>query len=125
MANLDDSLAARGLLNPVTVVDQAERRLQALPPEARAAFAVLARRAASRLIDSTDKQIQEARIGLAQNTLEEFAHPLSQREARGILGALAWLESQTWSPDSGVLLYSPRRSWTVGRRKKAPAPPIS
>lgn len=192
MANLDDSLAARGLLNPVTVVDQAENRLQGLRPEARAAFAVLcaqrlmdahlqlpsseqrpftvswapvlqeiwaglsdpnnlsakanveghlsafyegpfhhdhgedgpddadddaaggsiyaaqafcrgdvksARWAASRLIDSNDKPIQKARIGLPRNTLEEFAHPFSQREARGLLRALDLLESQPWSPE--------------------------
>jgi hypothetical protein len=192
MANLDDSLAARGLLNPVTVVDQAEGRLQGLRPDARSAFAVLcaqrlmdahlqlphseqrpftlswapvlqeiwaglndpndlsaksnverhlnafyggpfnhnlgedgpddadddaaagsiyaaqafcrgdvkpARWAASRLIDSTDKPIQKARTGLPRNTLEEFAHPLSQREARGLLRALDLLESQPWAPE--------------------------
>jgi hypothetical protein len=192
MANLDDSLAARGLLNPVTVVDQAEDRLQGLRPEARAAFAVLcaqrlmdahlqlphseqrpftlswapilqeiwaglsdpddlsakadveahlkafyegplnhnlgedgpddadddaaagsiyaaqafprgdvksARWVASRLIDSTDKRVQKARAGLPRNTLEEFAHPLIQREARGLLRALDLLESQPWSPE--------------------------
>jgi hypothetical protein len=192
MANLDDSLAARGLLNPVTVVDQAEHRLQGLRPEARTAFAVLcaqrlmdahlllppseqrpftlswapvlqeiwaglsnpndlsgkavveghlnafyespfnhdlredgpddadddaaagsiyaaqafcrgdvkpARWAASRLIDSTDKPVQKARAGLPRDTLEEFAHPLSQCEARGLLRALDLLESQPWSPD--------------------------
>ena len=192
MANLDDSLAVTGLLNPVTIVDQAEDRLQRLRAEARAAFAVLcaqrlmdahrqlprseqrpftlswapvlqeiwaglsdpndlsakadveghlnayyegpfnhdlgedgpedadddaaagsiyaaqafchgdvksARWAASRLIDSTVKPVQKARTGFPRNTLEELAHPLSQREARGLLKALAWLECQPWSPE--------------------------
>jgi hypothetical protein len=51
------------------------------------------------LIDSTDKPIQKARTGLPRNTLEEFAHPLSQHEARGLLRALDLLESQPWAPE--------------------------
>jgi hypothetical protein len=58
-----------------------------------------ARWAASRLIDSTDKSVLAARAGLPQSTLEEFAHPLHQRVARGILTALHLLESQPWTPD--------------------------
>ena len=49
MAKLDDALAARHLLNPVTVVAESEARLERLQPEARAAFAVLC---AQKLMDS-------------------------------------------------------------------------
>jgi len=49
MGYRDDELAARGLLNPVTVVDQSEARLERLQPEARAAFATLC---AQRLMDA-------------------------------------------------------------------------
>lgn len=41
MSKLDDSLAAKGLLNPVTVVNESEDRLRVLRRESRAAFAVL------------------------------------------------------------------------------------
>jgi hypothetical protein len=49
MSKLDDSLEARGLLNPVTVVNESEDRLRVLQPESRAAFAVLC---AQRVMDS-------------------------------------------------------------------------
>lgn len=192
MSKLDDSLAARGLLNPVDVVNQSEDRLRRLQPESRAAFAVLcaqrvmdshlrlpaseqqsftlswapvlqeiwaglcnpnnisakatvashlsalydgpfnrdlgeggphdadedaaaasiyaaqtychddlqsAKWAASRVIDSIDKSVLAERAGLPQNTLEEFAHPLHQQAARGLLNAIALLETRPWAPD--------------------------
>ena len=49
MGNLDDALAARHLLNPVTVVAESEARLERLQPEARAAFAALC---AQKLMDA-------------------------------------------------------------------------
>jgi hypothetical protein len=57
-----------------------------------------ARWAAGRLTDSTGLSVLAARIGLPQNTLEEFAHPLMQREARWLLLILDILESQPWTP---------------------------
>jgi len=57
-----------------------------------------ARWAASRLIDSTGLSVLAARIGLPQSMLEEFAHPLMQREARWLLLILDLLESQPWTP---------------------------
>ncbi len=192
MSRLGDSLAARGYLNPVAVVNESEDRLRALQPEARAAFAVLcaqrvmdshlrlpsseqqpftlswapvlreiwaglgdpknlsararveshlksfyegpfhhdpggdgphgadedaaaasiyaaetfcrdevqpARWAASRLIDATGRLVLAERAGLARSTWEEFAHPLQQRVAHGLLKALRLLESQPWTPD--------------------------
>jgi hypothetical protein len=50
------------------------------------------------LIDSTYKHVEAARIGLPQSTLEEFAHPLMQREARWLLLTVEMLESQAWTP---------------------------
>jgi hypothetical protein len=49
MSKLDDSLAARGLVNPVAVVNESEDRLRVLQPESRAAFAALC---AQRIMDS-------------------------------------------------------------------------
>jgi hypothetical protein len=57
-----------------------------------------ARWAAGRLVDSTYKHVQAARIGLPQSTLEEFAHPMTQLEARWLLLILDMLESQPWTP---------------------------
>jgi hypothetical protein len=56
-----------------------------------------ARWAASRLIDSTYTQARTARVGLPRSTVEEFAHPLSQRDANIIVTALEILESQRWT----------------------------
>jgi hypothetical protein len=57
-----------------------------------------ARWAASRLIDATEKSVLLARSGLPQSALEEFAHPLYQLEARGLIKTLDLLESQPWTP---------------------------
>jgi hypothetical protein len=192
MSELDDLLAARGLLNPLAVVNESEERLRPLQTESRAAFAVLcaqrvmdshlllpsseqraftlswipvlqeiwaglgdpnnlsakqtverhlkafyegpfnhdlgedgphdadedaaaasiyaaeafchedlqsAKWAASRIIDSTDKLVLAERAGLPQSMLDELAHPLDQKVARGLLKALHLLEGQPWSSD--------------------------
>jgi hypothetical protein len=57
-----------------------------------------ARWAAGRLIDSTYKHVHAARIGLHQSMLEDFAHPMTQLEARQLLLILDMLESQIWTP---------------------------
>jgi hypothetical protein len=49
MGKLDEELSARHLLNPLGVVAESEARLERVPPEARAAFAVLC---AQRLMDA-------------------------------------------------------------------------